>query len=46
MMTGDEDVLAGVATIEILPKAGHAPWLDDLDTCVAVVGRFLRGKSN
>lgn len=34
------------ATIEIVPEAGHAPWLDDLDTCVAVVGRFLRGKSS
>jgi pimeloyl-ACP methyl ester carboxylesterase len=30
------------ATIEILPGAGHAPWLDDLDHSVAFVERFLR----
>jgi 2-hydroxy-6-oxonona-2,4-dienedioate hydrolase len=29
------------ATIEVLPGAGHAPWLDDLDHCAWVVGEFL-----
>jgi 2-hydroxy-6-oxonona-2,4-dienedioate hydrolase len=31
------------ATLEVLPGAGHAPWLDDLDYTVNVVDRFLRG---
>jgi 2-hydroxy-6-oxonona-2,4-dienedioate hydrolase len=29
------------ATLELLPGAGHAPWLDDLDRCVEVAGSFL-----
>ena len=29
------------ATLELLPGAGHAPWLDDLDRCVEVARRFL-----
>jgi 2-hydroxy-6-oxonona-2,4-dienedioate hydrolase len=29
------------ATLELLPGAGHAPWLDDLDRCVEVTRRFL-----
>jgi pimeloyl-ACP methyl ester carboxylesterase len=29
------------ATLEVLPGAGHAPWLDDLDYTVNVVDRFL-----
>jgi pimeloyl-ACP methyl ester carboxylesterase len=29
------------AELEILPDAGHAPWLDDLDRCVALVAEFL-----
>jgi pimeloyl-ACP methyl ester carboxylesterase len=30
------------ATLEVLPGAGHAPWLDDLDHTVSTVSRFLR----
>jgi pimeloyl-ACP methyl ester carboxylesterase len=36
------------ASIEIMPGAGHAPWLDDLDHSAWVVGEFLldrRGSS-
>lgn len=29
------------AELELMPGAGHAPWLDDLDQCVQVVSRFL-----
>jgi len=29
------------ATLELLPGAGHAPWLDDLERCVEVTSRFL-----
>jgi 2-hydroxy-6-oxonona-2,4-dienedioate hydrolase len=29
------------ASIEIMPGAGHAPWLDDLDHSAWVVGEFL-----
>ena len=29
------------ARIVLLPEAGHAPWLDDLDRCAEVVERFL-----
>ncbi|HKG56321.1 MAG TPA: alpha/beta hydrolase [Candidatus Limnocylindrales bacterium] len=29
------------ATLEILPGAGHAPWLDDVDGCAASVAGFL-----
>jgi 2-hydroxy-6-oxonona-2,4-dienedioate hydrolase len=29
------------AQLEILPGAGHAPWLDDLDRCVDVTREFL-----
>jgi pimeloyl-ACP methyl ester carboxylesterase len=29
------------ATLELLPGAGHAPWLDDLDRCVEVTSMFL-----
>ena len=31
------------ATLELLPAAGHAPWLDDLDACVRATATFLRG---
>lgn len=31
------------ATLELLPAAGHAPWLDDLDACVRETATFLRG---
>lgn len=30
------------ATLEVLPNAGHAPWLDDLDACVRATASFLR----
>lgn len=30
------------AELELLPGAGHAPWLDDLDRCVTGTSRFLR----
>jgi pimeloyl-ACP methyl ester carboxylesterase len=29
------------ADLEILPGAGHAPWLDELDRCVASARAFL-----
>ena len=31
------------ATLELLPAAGHAPWLDHLDDCVRATASFLRG---
>lgn len=31
------------ATLNLLPTAGHAPWLDDLDACVRATAGFLRG---
>lgn len=33
------------ATLEVLPAAGHAPWLDDLEHCVAAVRRHLTGEA-
>ena len=30
------------AAYEVMPVAGHAPWLDDLDHCAAVTDAFLR----
>ncbi len=44
---GGPDVARGLvahipgATLEILPGAGHAPWLDQLDRCVAATRAFL-----
>jgi pimeloyl-ACP methyl ester carboxylesterase len=29
------------ATLEIVPGAGHAPWLDDLDLCAKATASFL-----
>ena len=29
--------------LEMLPGAGHAPWLDDLDYCATATARFLNG---
>lgn len=29
------------AELELLPDAGHAPWLDELDRCAASVAEFL-----
>jgi 2-hydroxy-6-oxonona-2,4-dienedioate hydrolase len=31
------------ASLELLPDAGHAPWLDDLDRCVGATRTFLAG---
>lgn len=31
------------ARLELLPGAGHAPWLDELDRCAALTGEFLAG---
>jgi len=31
------------ATLEVLPDAAHAPWLDDLDRCASSTDAFLRG---
>jgi len=31
------------ARLVVVPGAGHTPWLDDLERCVAETGRFLRG---
>lgn len=48
---GGADVARGVvarlpdATLELLPGAGHAPWLDDLDRCVDATRRFLGASS-
>lgn len=30
------------ADYEVMPGAGHAPWLDDLDHCASVTAGFLR----
>jgi 2-hydroxy-6-oxonona-2,4-dienedioate hydrolase len=29
------------ARLELMPDAGHTPWLDDMDTCVGIVTAFL-----
>ena len=29
------------ASLEVIPGAGHAPWLDDLDRCVSATSAFL-----
>lgn len=51
---GGRDVFGGAATarqlvdripnavLDLMPEAGHSPWLDDLDYCVAALTRFLR----
>ncbi len=31
------------AVLELLPGAGHAPWLDELDYCSTETARFLNG---
>jgi len=31
------------ASLEIVPAAGHAPWLDELDRCAASVRLHLTG---
>lgn len=31
------------ATLEVMPEAGHAPWIDDPDHVASVVGAFLGG---
>jgi pimeloyl-ACP methyl ester carboxylesterase len=52
---GDEDPNGGVsvarafaarfpnAELEVIPKAGHAPWIDELDLCADRTRSFLRG---
>jgi len=30
------------ATLEIVNRAGHAPWIDELDLCAAKTSEFLR----
>lgn len=52
---GDEDPNGGAAVarafaprlpnaqLEIIPKAGHAPWIDELDLCAARIRAFLAG---
>lgn len=54
LLWGDEDTNAGEAeaeafaarlpdaTLEIINHAGHAPWIDELDVCVAMTREFLR----
>lgn len=29
------------ATLDLMPDAGHSPWLDDIDHCVAAAAAFL-----
>ena len=29
------------AELDLMPDAGHSPWLDDLDRCAAAVSDFL-----
>jgi hypothetical protein len=31
------------AELELLPEAGHSPWLDDMDGCVTRMTRYLAG---
>jgi pimeloyl-ACP methyl ester carboxylesterase len=44
---GDVEVARSVAAaiphakLEVLPGAGHAPWLDDLDRCARLTSEFL-----
>lgn len=33
--------LLPTASLELMPGAGHAPWLDDVEHCAAVANRFL-----
>ncbi len=45
---GDADVARQLvpripkATLDLMPEAGHSPWLDDLDHCATAVEAFLR----
>ena len=32
------------AELELMPEAGHSPWLDDLDHCASAVAEFLGGR--
>ena len=46
---GGEDVARALvdrlpnAVLDLLPDAGHSPWLDDMDACVSRMTRFLDG---
>jgi pimeloyl-ACP methyl ester carboxylesterase len=46
---GGEDVARSLvarmpnAELELLPYAGHSPWLDDMDGCVRRMTRYLAG---
>jgi len=48
---GETDVARSVvasipgATLEVIPGAGHAPWLDDLDRCASLTAAFLQPHS-
>lgn len=54
LLWGDEDPNGGAAeaeafaarlpdaTLELVERAGHAPWIDELDFCVAKTREFLR----
>jgi 2-hydroxy-6-oxonona-2,4-dienedioate hydrolase len=34
------------AELDLMPEAGHSPWLDDLDRCATAVTMFLRGSGD
>ena len=46
---GGEDVARSFAAffpnseLDVLPDAGHAPWIDDPDTCAELTASFLKG---
>jgi len=33
------------ATFDLMPDAGHSPWLDDMEACVAKMTAFLAGRA-
>lgn len=53
LLWGDEDPNGGVlvaekfvarlpnAQLEVIPQAGHAPWIDELDLCAERTRSFL-----
>ena len=34
------------AELDLMPDAGHSPWLDDLDRCATAVTDFLLGDAS